>query len=82
MPVRKFRHVAEMEGTVWREPEDPERVAAIKAAWDFAQRTTRTSFPPGVYKHRTPAGAQALREQWEQENFRAFQHRKGSSGDC
>jgi hypothetical protein len=75
MPVRKYRDVSEMEGNTWREPGDPQLFRAMRATWDFAARTVRPSFPPGVYKHRSIEEADATRESWEQANFQAFQAR-------
>lgn len=75
MPIRKFRDVSEMEDT-WYEPGDPALFEAIGRVWDFAERTCQLRFPPGVYKHRSFAEADALREQWEEANFAAFQERR------
>ena len=80
MPVRKFRSVEEMEGNTWREPGDPELFRAIRSTWDFAQRTLRPRFPPGVYKHRSIEDAEKLREEWERANFEAYQARIRSAG--
>jgi hypothetical protein len=79
MPIRKFRHVAEMEDTQWYQRGDPALFAAIARVWDFAQRTCPLRFPPGVYKHRSFADADAQRERWEAANFEAFQARRRSS---
>ena len=76
MPVRKFRDVSEMPDDHWYEPGDPALFRAIRACWDFAQRTTRPSFPPGVYKHRSIEEAERQRELWEEENFEAFRRRR------
>ncbi len=76
MPIRKFHHVAEMEDTPWYERGDPALFAAIARVWDFAQRTCQPRFPPGVYKHRSFAEADAQRERWEAANFEAFQERR------
>ena len=75
MPIRKFRSVEEMEGNTWHEPGSPELFRAIKATWDFAERTLRPRFPPGVYKHRSIEDAQKLRDEWERANFEAYQAR-------
>ena len=48
MPIRKFRHVADMEDALWYERGDPALFAAIARVWDFAQRTCQPRFPPGV----------------------------------
>ena len=75
MPVKKFRSVEEMEGNTWREPGDPELFRAMKATWQFAQRTLQPRFPPGVYKHRSIEDAEKQREEWERANFEAHQAR-------
>lgn len=64
MPVKKYRDVSEMEGNTWHEPGSPELMAAIKAVWGFAARTTKPRFPPGVYKHRSIEEANTLRRKW------------------
>lgn len=79
MPVRKFHDVSGMEGNTWRQPGDPDLFRAIRATWDFAYRTLRPHFPPGVYKHRSIEDAEKLRERWEQANFEAYQRRQSSS---
>lgn len=53
MPIRKFRSFDEMNRPVWREPGDPALYAAIRAVWDFGQKTSRIRFRPGVYCFRT-----------------------------
>jgi hypothetical protein len=53
MPVRKFRSVEEMSQPVWREPGDPELYRAIKAVWEFGQRTSGKRFQPGVRRFRS-----------------------------
>lgn len=81
MPLRKFRSVEEMDGNTWREPGDPDLFRAMRSVWELARRTLRPSFPPGVYKHRSAAEADALRATWEEKNFRAFRERReGRSG--
>lgn len=75
MPVKRFRDVAEMEGNTWREPGDPQLFQAIRTTWDFARRTLRRCFPPGVYKHPSIEAADRQRERWEQANFEAYQAR-------
>ena len=76
MPVRKFRHVAEMGDATWRRPGDPGLIRAIRQTWDLARRTTQPSFPPGVYKHPSAAEAERLRDEWERANFEAFHARR------
>ena len=75
MPVRKFRSVAEMEGNTWRGSADPDLFRAIRSTWDFARRTLRPRFPPGVHKHRSIEDAEKQRERWEAANFEAHQAR-------
>jgi hypothetical protein len=72
MPIRKFRHVGEMEDALWYERGDPALFAAIARVWDFAERTCRPRFPPGVYKHRSIEDMDV----WEEANFRAFHERR------
>ena len=76
MPVYKYRHVRDMDDRTWREPGDPGLFRSIRGTWEFARRTTRPHFPPGVYKHRSLEGAEELREAWEQDNFRSFRARR------
>jgi hypothetical protein len=76
MPIRKFRHVDEMEDTLWYERGDPALFRAIASVWDFAERTCPLRFPPGVYRHRSFADADAQRENWEDANWHAFQARR------
>ena len=76
MPVRKFRDVSEMEDNTWREPGSPELFRAMRAIWDFADRTLQRRFPPGVYKHRSIEDAQKLREKWEADCFAQLQARR------
>jgi len=78
MPAKKFRDVSEMEGNTWLEPSDPKLFGAIRAVWELADRTTRPSFPPGVYKHRSVEDADALRQEWDRANFEAFHARRRS----
>jgi hypothetical protein len=79
MPVYKYRDVSEMVDRTWREQGDPALFGAIRAAWEFAQRTTQPRFPPGVYKHRSILEAEELREAWEQANFESFRARRSRS---
>lgn len=71
MPVRRFRSLQEMEDSLWREPGAP-LWAAIRGVWAFGARVGNQRFPPGVYKHRSIEAAKALREQWDDTNFRRF----------
>lgn len=76
MPVKRFRHVSEMEGNTWHEAGDPMLFRAIRAVWKLAKRSTRPRFPPGVYKHRSFQQARDLEEEWDQANFDAFWARR------
>ena len=77
MPVKKIRNLQEMEDSLWYEPGSPELWWAIKAVWEFADRTCPQRFPPGVYKHRSIEDAQRQRDLWEEQNFKAFWERRG-----
>lgn len=79
MPVRKFRHLDEMEDSLWYEPGDPALYRAIAGVWDFANRTCPLQFPRGVHRHRSFGEADELRERWEEANWRAFQARRNTS---
>ncbi|HLA76941.1 MAG TPA: hypothetical protein VJU18_05100 [Vicinamibacteria bacterium] len=81
MPVRKFRSLQETEDALWRPPGDPKLWRAMASVWDFAARTCPRHFPPGVHKHRSIEDAQALRERWEAEDFRAFWERQRALGE-
>lgn len=65
-----------MEATVWRQRGDPGLFRAIARVWDFGARTNRLRYPPGVYKHTSIAGLNALTEIWDLANFRAFRKRR------
>jgi hypothetical protein len=79
VPIRKFRDVSEMEGTLWYDRGDPALPQAIARVWDFAARVCPLQFPRGVHKYRSAEDADADRERWEQANFDAFQARKRSN---
>ncbi len=53
MPVKRFRSVEEMNQPVWRRPGDPALYQAIKAVWEFGQRTSSRRFAPGVRRFRS-----------------------------
>jgi len=76
MPVRKFRSFEEMKAPLWREP-GPDLWRALEAVWRFAARTFPRRFPPGVYRHRSIEDAKALREVWEEADFRALWESRG-----
>ncbi len=80
MPVRKFRDVSEMEGNTWHQPGAPQLFEAIRRTWEFAHRTLRPHFPPGVYKHRSIEDAERLRESWDRANFVAYRARLAAPG--
>ncbi len=67
MPVRRFRSVHDMPDEVLREPGTPELAAAIRRVWDFAARTCRRRFPPGVYRYRSLEEARRQRDRWQEE---------------
>jgi hypothetical protein len=75
MPVRKYRHVGEMERDIWYERGDPRLFRAIRAVWDFAQRIVQPRFPPGVYRFGSVEDAAAHRDLWERHNIEAMQRR-------
>lgn len=76
MPIKKFRDISEMQGNTWHEPGSPELFRAIRTTWEFADRTLRPFFPPGVYKHRSIEDMERLREMWTRANFEAYQRRQ------
>lgn len=75
MPVKKYRHVNEMEGNTWHEPGDPRLFEAIRAVWALVDRTTRPRFPPGVYRHRSLEEAEIHQQAWDQASFEAYRTR-------
>ena len=77
MPVRKYRDVSEMKD-IWHKPGSPELFRAIRATWDFAQRTLQPYYPPGVYKHKNIESLQAQRAVWEKANFERYQARQAA----
>ena len=80
MPVRKYRSVEDMPDEVWREPGSPELREAIRTTWRRAERLAPKRFPPGVFRHRSLAEAQKLKEAWARENFeRHWQRLRQSS---
>jgi hypothetical protein len=80
MPIRKFRSLQAMEDSLWREPGDPALWNSIRQVWEFAERTCPRRFPPGVHKHRSIEQAQALRDLWEERDFRDFWRRQRAAG--
>ena len=76
MPIRKFKHVDDMEDTLWYDRGDARLSIAIRRVWDFADRVAARRFPPGVYKHRSITDADAQREAWDDVNFRIAHARR------
>jgi hypothetical protein len=81
MPFRKLNSLQEMEDSLWREPGDPQLFQAIRTVWNFAARTCPTTFPPGLYRHRSIEEADRQRELWEEQNFKALWERRGVRPD-
>lgn len=79
MPVRRIRSLEEMEDSLWREP-GVSLWAAIRRVWEFGARVGKQRFPPGVYKHVSLEAAKALRESWDDENFRRFRNSSAEAG--
>lgn len=63
MPVRRFHSVDEMSEPFWRQPGDPALYQAIKAVWNFGQRTSSKRFRPGVRRFRSIEEMTAERHQ-------------------
>jgi hypothetical protein len=74
MPVKKYRDISEMEEPVY-EPGSQRLFEVIRYVWSLSDRICALRFPEGVFKHRSIEDAEALREQWEEANFRAHQAR-------
>ena len=64
MPVRKFRRIEDMKRPLWRDPGDPTLVQAMARLWDFAARTGRRRYPPGVYRHSSIEELQRAQAEW------------------
>jgi hypothetical protein len=71
MPVRRFRDVAEMDCELWHAPGDRALWREIAGVWDFAARTSKLRFPPGVHKHRSIEEGDRQRRDWEKASLRA-----------
>jgi len=65
MPVRRFRSLEEMEGSVWLEPDQPRLWPTIASVWELAARLCPPRFPPGTYKHRSIEDANRQADTWE-----------------
>jgi len=76
MPVKRFRDVSQIEEPV-HEPGTRRLYEVIRYVWGLSDRICPQRFPEGVFKHRSIADAEALREQWEDANFRAHLRRTG-----
>jgi hypothetical protein len=79
MPVRKFRHVGEMDRDIWYHRGDPRLFRAIRAVWGLAQTLARPVFPPGVYRFRSIEDAAEQRRLWERRNIDAIRNRRHPS---
>lgn len=73
MPVRKYRHVGEMDRDIWYRRGDPRLFRAIRAVWGLAQTLARPSFPPGVYRFGSIDQAAEQRTVWERRNIERIQ---------
>jgi hypothetical protein len=69
MPVRKFRDIADVEEPVY-ERGSQRLYEVIRHVWGLTDTICPLRFPAGVFKHRSIEDAEALREQWEDANFR------------
>jgi hypothetical protein len=76
MPVRRFRSIEEMKGPAWYVPGDPALYRAIRNVWGLGHRTLQPRFTPGVHRHRSVESMNALQEQWNETNFRAYHERR------
>ena len=72
MPVRKYRSLEAAEESLWRDPDEPGLLAAIRRVWAFSMRLAPRRFPPGVYKYRSIEDANQQREEWEQARVTAL----------
>jgi hypothetical protein len=80
MPLRKFRSLEAMEDALWYPCGETALWEAIRRVWDFAERSVPRRFPAGVHKHRSIEGAQRLRDEWEERDFRLFWERQRQAG--
>ena len=65
MPVMRFRNVDEMGELAWLPQGSPELWRAIRRAWGLARALAPRRVPPGVYRFRTMAEANAQRDEWD-----------------
>jgi hypothetical protein len=70
MPIKKFRDVSEMQEAAY-EPGSQQLYEVIRYVWGLSDRICPLKFPAGVFKYRSIEDAEALRETWEDANFRA-----------
>jgi hypothetical protein len=78
MPVRKYRHVGEMDRNSWYQRGDPRLFRAIEAVWKLGQTLARPSFPPGVYRFRSIDEADEQRVRWERRNIERIRYERRS----
>jgi hypothetical protein len=62
-----------MDRDIWYQPGDPQLFRAMKAVWNLWQALARPTFPPGVYRFRAAADADAQRRAWERRNIERLQ---------
>lgn len=74
MPVKKFRDISEIEEPTY-EPGSRRLYEVIRYVWGLSDLVCPLRFPEGVFRHRSIEDADALREQWEEENFRRHRAR-------
>lgn len=77
MPVKKFRDISEIEEPVY-EPGSRHLYEVIRHVWGLSDLICPLRFPEGVFRHRSIDDAEALREHWEEANFRAHRARLAS----
>lgn len=69
MAVRKYRSVAEMPDTSWRQPGEPQLYRTIAQVWAFGRRSSPRLFPPGVHRHRSIEDLDRTVEAWSSADF-------------
>ncbi|HZE88716.1 MAG TPA: hypothetical protein VE404_04165 [Verrucomicrobiae bacterium] len=65
-----------MDSPLWHTPGDPVLYKAPRRVWGLAHRMLQLHFPPGVHKHRTIEGMNAMQEAWDDANFTAYHERR------
>lgn len=78
MPVRKYRHVGEMDRETWYRRGDPQLFRAMRAVWDLWQTLAQPTFPPGVYRYQSVEDADDQRRSWERRNIERLQRDRRS----